>query len=273
MLVASLFCVASCQNTPEEAPLRYAGSSTIGEHVMSELATAFEAQSDSSFGRIGLEGSGAGLDALAQGEADLAGVSRRLRGDERARRPYYVIIGYDAIAVLVHASNPVTALSADQVSGLFTGRIRRWSELGGADAPVVVIDETQGQKRGTRAAFQTLALRNRPYRDDRVQVDRPRDMVERLNDEPNGVAAVSMTFLAPGTRHVVVDGVSPTPSAILGGRYPFSRPLLLVTQSAPTGALAHFMDFVMSPEGQSIVARKFVAVRRLGDRLQAPVAP
>lgn len=113
---------------------------------MPMVAPVFEKKTGIRFSRIGLKGSGAGIKTLSEDGADICGVSRSLTSDERDLKYYYLIAGYDAIVIFVNKSNRVTALSAAAVKGIFTGKIRNWKEVGGADAPIVVVTEVKGGK-------------------------------------------------------------------------------------------------------------------------------
>jgi phosphate transport system substrate-binding protein len=77
--------------------------------------------------------------------------------------------------------------------------------------------------------------------------------------------ALSWGTLAPavqGVRVLSLDGVAPGPDSIRTADYPLSRPMVLATRGVPAGPLKDFLDYVMSPEGQAIVARAFIPVRQ-----------
>jgi phosphate transport system substrate-binding protein len=242
------------------AQITYGGSSTIGETIIPEAAKAFAAKTGIPFGRIEIQGSGKGLEMVLRGEVQLAGVARSLTLEEKQRSLYYRIIGYDAVGIYVHPTNPVTSLTKQQLKAIYTGRITNWNEVGGADAPIVCI-MIWGAKRSMMIEFQENILDGAPYRTDRKEVDRQPDAVDALLPEPYGITALSPAFARPGIKVVSIDGFVPEPQHIRSGAYLLSRPLLLVSPAHPPGAVKQFIDFLLGPEGQEIVARKFVSVR------------
>jgi phosphate transport system substrate-binding protein len=113
------------------AQLAYVGSTTIGEGHIPEAAKAFTAKTGIPFSSIEMPGSSKGLEMILRGKAQLAGVSRSLTLEEKQRRFYYRIIGYDAVGIYVHPANPVTSLTKQQLKAIHTGKITNWNEVGG----------------------------------------------------------------------------------------------------------------------------------------------
>jgi phosphate transport system substrate-binding protein len=132
---------------------------------------------------------------------------------------------------------------------------------GGADAPVVCITQDWGAKPAQMIEFQQNIMDDAPYREDRKEFARQPDQVAALLQEPYGIIAISPAFVRPGIKATSIDGYAPEPQHIQSGAYLLSRPLLLVSQAHPPGQVKQFIDFMLSSEGQEIVARKFVPVR------------
>lgn len=264
MTMATMFvvaCLLGILSDSATAQIAYVGSGTLGENVISEAARAFTAKTGIPFGKIELQGSGNGLEMVQRGEASLAGVARSLTLEEKQQRLYYRIIGFDAIGIYVHPSNPVTNLTKQEIKAIYTGRIRNWQEVGGADASIVCITQIWGGKRAQMLEVQENLMDGAPYREDRKEVDRQSDMVAALLLEPYGIAALSQSFAQSGAKALAIDGFVPEPQHVQSGAYLLSRPLLLVSQAHPPTQVKQFIDFILSPVGQAIVARKFVPVR------------
>lgn len=246
---------------PAAAELSYVGSSTLGDHIIPAAAEAFARKTGVKLGSIAIQGSGKGLDLVVQGAAPLAGVSRGLTFVEKQQRIYYQTIGYDAVAVYVHGSNPVTHLSKAALKGIYTGRIRSWKEVGGKDARIVVITQDPGNQRSLMVEFRDHVMDGVAYREDRREVDRQPDQVAALLSEPQGITAVSLASARPGINPLAIEGFPPDPRSVRSGAYLLSRPLLLVTPARPDPDARRFVEFMLSPEGQAIVARSFITVR------------
>ena len=246
---------------PAAAELSYVGSSTIADHIIPAAAEAFAKKTGVKLGPIAIQGSGQGLELVVRGAAPLAGVSRSLTVVEKQQRIYYQTIGYDAVAVYVHGSNPVSSLSKAALKDIYTGRVRNWKEVGGKDAPLVLITQNPGTGRAIMVEFRDQVMDGAPYREDRRVVDRQPDQVAALLSEPDGITAVSLASARPGINALTIEGFPPDPRSVRSGAYLLSRPLLLVTPARPSPDARRFVEFMLSPEGQAIVARNFITVR------------
>lgn len=258
MALAALALASGAGAAAEE--LTYDGATTIGKQVMPEAARAFEAKTGVKFAKIDLNGAGKGLKAAMAGEVQVAGVSRSLKADELAARPFFQTIGYDALGVFVNEKNPVKVLSKAQLKAIFTGKARNWHELGGPNQPIVACSEALSSGRATVDAFRTMALDGEAY-GTVVEKDDASDCVKFVAQTPNAIGPASMAYSLAGARAVPVDGVKPTPDDVRAGTYILARPLLLVTRVKPAGALKQFFDFMLSAPGQQIVGRSFISVR------------
>jgi phosphate transport system substrate-binding protein len=250
-----------CRAASAAAELSFVGSWTMGEHLIPEAAAAFTAETGIRFGAVRGEGGVRGLELLRRGEASLAGIARALSPLDRRHGFYYRIIGYDTVVVVVHPDNPVTTLTLHQLKGLYTGRLTNWKAVGGRDAGIVVITEVWGTGHAPMVWFQGQVMNGAPFRPDRSELTGPRARLAALRDNPRAVTAVSLTFAASGARPIAIDGYPPEPQHARSGAYILSRPLLLVAPPRPGAEVKRFIDFMMSPAGQRIVARRFVPIR------------
>lgn len=252
------------------ADITYSGSSTIGTGVLQAGAvSAFEARTGIKFAKVDQSGSGKGIKALLEDQVLLAGASRPLKPEENKEKLVGTIIGYDAIAVFVHKDNPVKNLSKEQLKRIFTGQIKNWKEVGGKDAPITANTEILTGKRATIEMFQELVLDGAAYGTGFKQIDLPRDQIVELAKTTNGICTVSNGLLASvgadakaKVKTISLNGIEPEDMNIQSGAYLISRPLLLVTKGLPKGEVKEFVKFTLSAEGQAIVAKNFVPVRK-----------
>jgi phosphate transport system substrate-binding protein len=252
----------SCRD--EAAPLRreivYDGATSLGGTVVPDVAAAFRKRTGVVL-RIERSGTGRGLEAALGGRVDVAGVARSLDPSELAQRPYFQIVGYDALAVFVHEKNPVRGLTLAQARALFTGEARSWRDVNGPPLPVVACTEHVESGRATVNAFRAMVLEGRPFGPVH-QLEDPADCLAWLASQPGGVTVATVALSRPGVRPLPLDGLDPTPENVRASRYPVTRPLLLVSRSAPQGPVRALFDFFLSSEGQAIVARNgFVPAR------------
>jgi phosphate transport system substrate-binding protein len=189
-----------------------------------------------------------------EGLADVAILGRDLRPDETGVTAHP--IARDGIVLLVHKSNTIANLTEAQVAGLFTRLYVNWREVGGSDRPVTLIGLSEG--RSTREAFlDLLTLRGVQVRPD-VTVGSSDQAAAATATRPGGIAYASLAgsrqaLQSGAVRAVPLDGVSPSTETISTGRYPFIRPVILVSRSEPSEAVQRFLDFARSEEAHPIL--------------------
>jgi phosphate transport system substrate-binding protein len=213
-------------------------------------------------------GSAGGLTQLAAGQIDIAMSSKPVSDSDRQAAPDVDFtetrIGEDAVGIVVRKevlAGGLENVDRTQLQALFEGRIANWSELGGPDLKVFVYDKEPG--RGTREVLDEYLYGKDgkgpapPTGGRYAIVGGNEETRTKLLSTPGAVAPLSSAFAAdqPELGLLAVEGVVPTAQTIADGSYALSRPLLLVTDGAPTGATARFIDYVVGPEGQRLLTK------------------
>lgn len=241
--------------------LSYEGGSELGAWVMPEATKAFEAKAGIKFKGITYKlGSGKGCEAAIEGRIPLAGVSRALTSEERDKKPYYQVVGYDAIVIYVNDKNPIANISKRQLKAIYKGGLTNWKELGGKDAQVIPVTESLTGKGATLKTFQDIVLEGTDFGPVK-EVDRSHDCAAYVVTDENAIGYASIAFQQPGIKPIALDGIEPSSKNVQSGMYRLSRPLLLVTKNVPRGNLKKFFDFILSREGQKIVGEKFIPIK------------
>ena len=249
----------------------YGGSSTIAETVLQGggAAKTFESRSGVKFTIADTSGTGKGLKALADGKINLVGSGRTLAAEERKAGLLGTIIGYDGLAVYVNRNNPVKALTRAQLKDLFIGRVKSWKELGGRDVPVAPIIEPVASKRATVQLFQEQVLDGASFKPGIREMEQLGEQLAEVAASEGAVCVASIGFMASApagvkgaVKPLAIDGIEPGDANIQSGAYLLSRPVLLVTKGLPQGDVKKFIDFVRSRDGQQIVEKFFVPVKR-----------
>jgi len=269
MLIGILFLFTSQQSTAQEV-ISYSGSSTIGTGVLAAGAlTAFTEKTGIKVASVEEPGSGKGVQALIAGKVTIAGASRQLKPEEKKEKLVGHIIGYDAIAVFVHKNNPVKDLKKADLKAIFTGQITNWKQVGGKDAPIRPNTEIQGGKRATLEFFQENVMDGAAFGKGFKQIDLPKDQITETAKDENAICAVSLGLLTAlgsdvkaSVKTISVAGIQPADKSVKSGEYPISRPLVLATKGLPTGNVKRFIDFMLGPDGQAVVRKNFVPVRK-----------
>ncbi|HWZ47656.1 MAG TPA: substrate-binding domain-containing protein [Herbaspirillum sp.] len=246
---------SSSASTDIEGTLHLTGSST-GEPLMVQIASRFRTLHPKVEIKIEMGGSARGIRDVRDGKTDIGMVSRVLTESEQDLKGFP--IARDGIGLMVHKNNPVTTLTSAQVTGIFTGQIKNWREVGGRNAPIMVINREDG--RGSIELFKEhFRLR---YSDIQAQIvlgaDNPA-VIEAVAAQPNAISMMSVIEAdnkekAGGLIKLVsLDGVAATHASILSGNYPLSRPLSLVTRELPTGLLKNFIEYSLSAQVVDII--------------------
>ena len=248
-----------------ERALSLQGSTTVFP-IAQRMAEEFMAQHPEVNITVRGGGSGVGIAALLDGAIDIAMASRPMKTKElkkaRAKgiEPVATVIARDGIAVIVHPTNPVDALTLSQVRAIYTGKIDRWSEVGGKRETIVVISRDTAS--GTFEIFKKLALKGAKVRPDALMLASNRAVATTVAQTPGAIGYVGLGYLSPGVKALQIDGIHPNPETVKSGRYPLARPLFLYTNGPPRGLSAEFIDFVLSPTAQKIVEEVgFIPVR------------
>jgi phosphate transport system substrate-binding protein len=206
------------------------------------------------------QGSEAGIAALIKNSVVMAASSRPLKPQEVQAGISVVAIARDAVAVMVSPNNPFTGgLTQDQLRQIYQGKITNWSQVGGPNVPIKVINRAAGS--GTRDFFQSSVLLDQPFAPDSsnfvtVQQDETTGIIRMLGNDGISYATVTQAETQQGVRIVPIDGVSPTDkTAIQDGKYPLSRSLYLAIRQQNSPAVKQFIDLALSTQGQAIAAQ------------------
>jgi phosphate transport system substrate-binding protein len=194
-------------------------------------------------------GSSAGIMAAKTGTSNLGMSSRVLKDDETSL--WYVEIARDGLAVIINPDNPISNLTLEQISDIYSAKITNWSELGGPDEKIHIITREDGS--GTRDAFVNLVMGESSITPKAIVQDSNGAVRQLVADDPNAIGFISLGLVDDTVKALELDGVAATRENVLNGTYNLSRPFLFIAQSEPTGQTKEFLDFVLSPEGQQLL--------------------
>jgi len=218
-------------------------------------------------------GSGVGIRDLIQGTVDIANCSREMKEPEKvqAKRntgkdPVEWIVGYDALAVYVHKKNPVETLTLEQLASIYEegGPVDKWSQLnvdlkavGGNDEIVRVSRQNSS---GTYFYFREVVLGNKDYKPGSRDMSGSKDVVELVGNTIGAIGYSGMGYVTDAVKFVKLSAgegkvaYKPSLENVAAGHYPLARPLRMYTHGQPQGAAKEYIDWILSPAGQKIVA-------------------
>ena len=229
--------------------------STSVENVILTLGEAFmEANPDVTV-NYDPTGSGTGINAALEGTCDLGLASRDLDEEETAQGLTSTVFALDGIAIIVNSENSVSDLTIEQIAGLATGEITNWSEVGGIDAPVVLIGREAGS--GTRDGFESIT----GTKDACVytqELTSTGAVIQAVAGNPNafGYASLSAVEGQDGVKAISVNGVAPSEETVLDGSYQVQRNFNFVymADAELSDAAQAFMEYAVSADAADLVA-------------------
>lgn len=209
-------------------------------------------------------GSGVGVAALLEGTTELAQLSRKIKFDERNKLKNKgitvkeIIAAYDALAVIVHPENKVTNLSREQLEAIFTGKIKNWKEVGGAD--MAIVPYARETSSGTYEFFKESVLKNKNYMAGIMSMPATGAIIQSVSQTKGAIGYVGLAYLNKNVKAIRVsyDGgktfVAPSVENAKNETYPIVRPLYYYYNVANEQVVKAFIDFTLSAKGQKVAS-------------------
>lgn len=229
--------------------------STSMEKLANALCESFMEKYPNVTATAEFTGSGAGIEAVIAGTVDIGDSSRNLKDEEKANGAVENIVAIDGIAVVVDPANQVPGLTKDQLISIYKGEVTNWSEVGGADAPIVVIGREAGS--GTRGAFEEI-LKIEDACAYANELDSTGAVMAKVATTPGAIGYVSLDVVDDSVIALPLDGVEATAENIKAGNYFLSRPFVMATKgeiSEQSELVRAWFEYVLGEEGQAVAAQ------------------
>ncbi len=198
-------------------------------------------------------GSSAGVTAVIEGTVDIGNSSRNLKDSEKSAGVVENIVAIDGIAVIIDKTNTAANLTKEQLIGIYTGTIKNWSEVGGADKPVVVVGREAGS--GTRGAFEEI-LEIVDLCKYSNEINSTGGVMAKVASTPGAIGYVSIDILDDTVLTIELDNTAPTVENIKAGSYLLSRPFVMATKgeiSEQNEVVRAFFEYMGSEEGKELI--------------------
>ena len=271
-LVASIAMLSACGGGEQRQVIQNKGSDTL-VNVAQAWAEAYQTVDPTVVVAVSGGGSGTGIAALINGTVDIANASRAIKEKEEklardnGQDPIQHTVGFDALAIFLHADNPLDVISIDQLAGIYGdgGEITSWTDLGvevpGCKDQEIVVVSRQNNS-GTYAYFRDAVLDKSDFKLGTRDMHGSKDVVDLVEKTP---CAIGYSGLAYATDHIKLGCVSsqegfgcvnPSVDSAIDGSYPIARPLFMYTNGEPTGFVGEYLNWIKSNEGQCIILEK-----------------
>lgn len=264
--------LAACGGGQDRQVIQNKGSDTL-VNVAQAWAEAYQTVDPATVVAVSGGGSGTGIAALINGTVDIANSSRAMKDKEiklardSGHDPVQHIVGYDALAVYLHADNPLTDISIEQLAEIYGdgGSYTKWTDLGvevpGCKDQTMVVVSRQNNS-GTYAYFRGTVLGKGDFRLGTRDMHGSKDVVDLVENTP---CAIGYSGLAYATDHLKLACISnetggecttPSVATASDGSYPIARPLFMYTNGEPTGYVGEYLNWIKSETGQCIILEK-----------------
>jgi phosphate transport system substrate-binding protein len=275
-LILSVF-LAACAGASSQSHSQSGSSAYIqnkGSDTIVNLALAWAEKYQAEHPDVSISvtggGSGTGIAALLNKTVDIANASRQMQAEEitqakaRGFDPVEFVIARDAIAVIVNPTNPVSRLTMQQISDIYSGKFNNWAQVGGQDRPIVRLSREVNS--GTHVYFRDTVIRlgdpkNKTlFATDTLLLPSSEGIVSEVRQNPNAIGYDGLGYVPSDLKKVAVAKdanspyVLPSIATVNDKSYPIARDLYMYTAGQPTGAIKAYLDWIVSPEAQTIVA-------------------
>lgn len=271
-----------CSRREGNPALAGAAISSVGSDTMVNLALAWAEQYAAKNPEIRIAvtggGTGTGISALINGTAQIANASRRMKNEEtelakrRGIEPQEHVVARDAIAVIVHPSNPVKHLTIEQLSEIFSGKILNWRQVGGENRPIVRLSREVNS--GTHVFFLDRVVRRGSSKDktlfsmDTLLLPSSEGIITEVAQNPNAIGYDGLGYVNDTVKVVPVAGeegeayILPSAETVQKKSYPIARDLYVYTDRTVAPPVQAYLEWMVGPTAQETVRRLgFVPVR------------
>lgn len=246
-------CSSEKTNTQNSKMTVSTDGSTSMEKVIGFLSESYMADNENVTVTYNPTGSGAGIQAVSEGRCDIGLASRNLKDEEKANLNE-TVIAIDGIAVIVNNENNVEDLTIEQIAKIYKGEITNWKELGGADAPIVVIGREAAS--GTRDGFESITETEDLCKYSQ-ELTSTGDVVQTVSSNPNAIGYASLASVGDTVKALKVEGITPSTETIQSGEYKIQRNFVFVTRKDEqlSEAAKSFFDFASSAQADELIVK------------------
>ena len=255
LFTISIFSATSTQAIAEKNVLHWGGCGITKKAFMAELARAYEQKTGV---KILLEGGGAtrGIRDTATLKIDIGGSCRMSLPDHNRTELYASLhpVAWDALAIIVHKSNPINNLTTTQIKSIYSGKITNWRQLGGRDMPIKLYAR-QGNISGVGYAIRQYIFKDGGAQFKTRYLVRSSGPLEKaIEQQPSAIGITGISSARKRNVKIInFDGKIPSYKNVKSGTYKLYRPLYLVTSPKPSKAVKKFISYAMSDEGRKII--------------------
>ena len=239
------------------------GSDTVLPLAQKEAEDLMKSDASTSITVVG-GGSGVGITALIDGTTDIAMASRDLKTEEKLKfseakkEIEEVVIAFDALTVIVNPANGVSKLTREQLEKIFTGEIKNWKDVGGADEKIVAYSRESSS--GTYEFFKEEVMAKKNYATDVLSLPATGAIVQAVGQTKGAIGYIGLAYETKEVKQLAVSYdqgktfVEPSVASAKDKSYPISRPLFYMYDKTNAAKVKSIIDYALSDAGQKTVS-------------------
>ena len=217
-------------------------------------------------------GSGVGISSLINGTTDIAMASRNIKEKEieqakaKGLEVKEVVLGFDGITIIANHANPVKDIDDLTLGKVFRGEITNWKELGGEDAPIVVLSRDSSS--GTHEFFKEHIVRENNTKKDleygqkTLYMPSNEAIKQEVKSNKYAIGYIGMGYMDDSVEAIKVDGVEASVENVSSKKYPIAREVYWYVDGKASDEINKLVDYALSPKGQELVKEEgFVPVK------------
>ena len=273
LLIAS--CAKPSQETPStpQQPGLSGSIKVIGSNTVTPISSVWAENFMKANPKVSIAvsgpGSGVGIAALIDGTTDICQASRAMKSSEidqakaKGHNPYEIKVAYDGLAIVVNPANKVNELTMEQLSDIYAGKVSNWKDVGGANAPIVVISRDSNS--GTHVFFKEhivqLKDKKAEYGQNALFLPSTEAGITETAGNVNAIFYAGLGYISKDVKILGIKKdassavVTPRIATVHDNSYPVARPLFFYTDGVPQGVIKAFVDYGLSQEGQAAVEK------------------
>ncbi len=255
-LLTSLFSASILSRAIAAETVTVSGSTTVLP-IMQKISESYMREDPNVAIELSGGGSGSGIKGLSDGLTQVAMSSRKIKPEEskiaekNKVQPHQTTVAIDAIVPIVHPNNKVPNISLDDLRKIYKGEIKNWKEIGGANAPIVLVSRDTSS--GTYETWEELVMKKQRISPRALLQSSNGTVVQTVSKNPNAIGYIGFGYITPSIKAVNVNGIKATSEAAADGKWPLSRELYLYTNGAPKGAVEKVISYTLAPKGQKLI--------------------
>ena len=254
---AMMLAIAGCSAQTNTSSIVISGSTALLPLVKQAAVDYQNAHPDVKISVAG-GGSRVGITQVAQravdiGDSDISAPNQPSLVDH--------LVAVVTFGIVVNPQTGVKNLTIAQIRAIFTGKMTNWSQAGGRNAPITIINRPRSS--GTRAVLVQKLLGGQEPSEGGLTQDSSGTVATMVAQTPGAISYVGMAYVTPGQQVAVsIDRIAPADSNVESNRYPYWSYEHMFTNGQPSAQVAGFINFVKND--RALLQRlKFIPVDKV----------